>query len=141
MFITACLLDSPSLASTLASSFSIKKGSIIEPPKAIQEVSDSPDDDKQVVDEDISHQPVNQSSSLFAKSSAVMLSPSSPRKGRKSEKASRVLVDGSFSAHPYLQLISSHLFHRGFTTEFLFSLIQHLKWEQPSTKKTPLKVL
>lgn len=47
----------------------------------------------------------------------------------------------SSPSHPYLQLISCHLFNRGFTPDFLHYLIQRLKEEQEFSGKTPLQVL
>lgn len=47
----------------------------------------------------------------------------------------------SSSSHPYLQLISCHLFNRGFTHDFLHSLLQSLKDQQKVSRKTPLQVL
>lgn len=44
-------------------------------------------------------------------------------------------------SHPCLQLITSHLFHRGFTTEFLSTLLRNLVKDQSVTGVSPLQVL
>lgn len=45
------------------------------------------------------------------------------------------------SSNPCLQLIASHLFHRGFTGDFLSSLMQRLRKEERVTAVSPVHAL
>lgn len=90
------------------------------------------------------HEPKHGQSDSKRSIGSLSRRPRTPRHERIALSVSEVDGQSSFlstSSHPYLQLISCHLFNRGFSHDFLHSLLQSLKEEQKSSKKSPLQVL
>lgn len=60
---------------------------------------------------------------------------------QETRKGRDLRLENLISSNPCLQLITSHLFHRGFTTEFLSTLLQSLVKDQSVTGVSPLQAL